>query len=254
MGKKLCIYNNIPRRTWDIVHIGHEMYNTNMTRLVKFTPGEFFHIYNRGTNKMNIFTNHFDYSRFQKLLYAVNSKDTLKLSDIERSKVNPCPTWVIDRGETLVEIGAYCLMPNHFHLLIRSKDEKNTGTFLQRLLTSHSKYFNTKYDRSGSLFQGKSKAEHVVGDNYLKYIFSYIHLNPVKIIQRDWKENGITNIEEVKKYLSEYKYSSFRDFAGEKRRESKILELSNFPNYFSTKEDYIDEIIEWLNYNNNEKS
>lgn len=224
-----------------------------MTRLVKFTPGEYFHVYNRGTNKMNIFTNNFEYSRFQKLLYLVNSKNTLKFSDIETNKISPCPTWTIDRGETLVDIGAYCLMPNHFHLLIRSKDEKSTGAFLQRLLTSHSKYFNTKYDRSGSLFQGKSKAEHVVGDNYLKYLFSYIHLNPVKIIQSDWKENGINNIEEVKNYLNTYKYSSYPDFIGEDRKELKILELTNFPNYFSKKENYINEIIEWLNYNNNAK-
>jgi len=224
-----------------------------MTRLIKFTPGEYFHIYNRGTNKMNIFLNDFEYNRFKKLLYLVNSKNTIKFSDIETKKTSPCPTWTIERGQTLVDIGAYCLMPNHFHLLIKSKGEKDTATFLQRLLTSHSKYFNIKYNRSGSLFQGKSKAIHIIGDNYLKYIFSYIHLNPIKIIQGDWKENGINNISLAKEYLDSYEYSSYFDFLGRKRGESKILELSNFPDYFYQKNSFSKEIIEWLNYNNNEK-
>lgn len=224
-----------------------------MTRLIKFTPGEYFHVYNRGTNKMNIFLNNFEYNRFQKLLYLVNSKNTMKFSDIETKKTGPCPTWTIDRGQTLVDIGAYCLMPNHFHLLIKSKHEKDTGIFLQRLLTSHSKFFNKKYNRSGSLFQGKSKAVHVVGDNYLKYIFSYIHLNPIKIIQNDWKENGIKNIYLAKEYLNKYKYSSYSDFLGKQRNESKILELSTFPDYFYQKNSFSDEIFGWLNYNINDK-
>lgn len=224
-----------------------------MTRLIKFTPGEYFHIYNRGTNKMEIFNNHFDYARFQKLLYIVNSKQTVKYSDIESKQESPCRTWTQERGETLVDIGAYCLMPNHFHLLIRSKNEKDTGIFLQRLLTSHSKYFNIKNNRSGSLFQGKSKAQHIVGDNYLKYIFSYIHLNIVKLIQKDWREVGIADENKTKEYLVEYKYSSYFDFLKENNREeSKILNRVVFPDYFSSPELFQKEIFEWLNYNNDE--
>jgi len=228
-----------------------------MTRLVKFTPGEYFHVYNRGTNKMEIFNTDSDYFRFQNLLYLVNSKQTLKYSDIktkERSQATHL-MWTHDRGETLVDIGAYCLMPNHFHLLIKSKNEKDTSTFLQRLLTSHSKYFNVKNDRTGSLFQGKSKTKHISGDNYLKYLFSYIHLNPIKLIQRNWKESGMINIENTKNYLKGYKYSSYLDYLiGSGRKENSILNKSVFPNYFSTPYLFEKEIFDWLQLQNSENN
>lgn len=222
-----------------------------MTRLIKFTPGEYFHIYNRGTNKMNIFNNNLDYLRFQKLLFLVNSKKTLKYSDIETNQRSPSRTWTQERGETLVDIGVYCLMPNHFHILIKSKNEKDTSLFLQRLLTSHSKYFNKKNNRSGSLFQGKSKSKHITGDNYLKYIFSYIHLNPVKIINKNWRESENVKTKEIINYLENFKYSSFIDYSNEiKRKESCILNKSGFPNYFLSSELFKEEIFDWLKINN----
>lgn len=214
-------------------------------RKIPFVENEYYHLYNRGTNKMPIFNNKPGYDRFQKLLYIANSIKTPQYSDINK---NLCPTWEIDRGETLVDIGAYCLMPNHFHILIKVKKEKNASLFLQRILTSHSKYINIKYDRSGSLFQGKSKSKHVKDDQYLKYLFSYIHLNPIKLIQKNWKENGINDIKKAKDYLSKYKYSSYLDFTEKERAESKILNKSAFPNYFLTKELFEEEIFEWLNF------
>ncbi len=214
-----------------------------MTRLIPFTPGEYYHIYNRGANKAEIFLDDWDYKRFQNSLFCLNSKQTLKYSDQD-----PYRVWEIDRGETLVDIGAYCLMPNHFHLLIKSKNEKNTALFLQRVLLSHSKFFNKKYDRTGTLFQGKSKAEHVVGDRYLKYLYIYNHLNPVKLIQSNWKEDGIKNTKETIEYLKEYKYSSFTDYLEMKRPEVKILNKEPFPNYFQTPKIFENEISEFLNY------
>jgi len=220
-----------------------------MTRLVQFTPGEYFHIYNRGTNKMKIFLSDYDYSRFQKLLYLANSKETVKFSDLNPK--SPYPVWTQKRGETLVDIGAYSLMPNHFHILIRSKNEKDTGLFLQRILLSHSKYFNIKNERSGTLFQGKSKAEHINKDTYLKYIYTYIHLNIIKLIQSDWKEVGIKNIKKAKEYLKNYKYSSFIDYLGINRLEGGILNKKAFPNYFQTPKQFEKEIFEFLDYGKN---
>lgn len=218
-----------------------------MTRLKPFVPGEYFHIYNRGTNKMRIFLSDYDYERFQKLLYTANSKETTRFSDIDQQ--NPYPVWEIERGETLVDVGSYTLMPNHFHILIRSKNEKDTALFLQRILLSYSKYFNYKNERTGTLFQGKSKAQHIVGNLYLRYIYSYIHLNIVKLIQSDWKDVGIKNMKEVKQSLNEYKYSSFIDYSGAERPEGKILNKKAFPNYFHTSEDFEKEVKTFLNYN-----
>lgn len=202
---------------------------------------------------MEIFADKRDYDRFQKLLYATNSKETIKFSDMETGK-SPSRAWTFDRGETLVDIGSYKLMPNHFHILIRSKSEKDTSAFLHRLLTSHSRYFNTKYERTGSLFQGKSKSEHVKGDKYLRYLFTYIHLNIIKLLQNDWKEVGLKNPHQVKEYLKNYKYSSFLDYSGVERPEGKIVNKEAFPGYFHTPELFEKEIESFLSYGKDDAS
>lgn len=217
-----------------------------MTRKISFAPGEYFHVFNRGTNKMEIFLDQKDYIRFQKLLYTTNSKETVKFSDLDAK--SPYRVWTLERGETLVDIGAYTLMPNHFHILIRSKNEKDTALFLQRLLLSYSKYFNKKYNRTGTLFQGKSKAEHLDKDVYLRYIYTYIHLNILKLIQNDWKEVGIKDMEKAIDYLNNYKYSSFLDYFGIERPENKILNKDEFPDYFETIKEFELEIKDFLNY------
>ena len=216
-----------------------------MTRQIPFIGGEYYHIYNRGTNKMKIFNSLADYNRFTKLLYLVNSQETIQFSDTNENSI-----WKIKRGEPLVEIGAYVLMPNHFHLLIKAKDEESTSLFIQRLLVSHSKYFNKKYDRKGSLFQGKSRSVHIDNDRYLKYLFAYIHLNPVKIIDPDWKESGIKNLGKTIDFLNKYKYSSYDDYAGKERTEAKILQTDAFPEYFKNLKEHINELREWLTFNN----
>ena len=219
-----------------------------MSRIISFVPNEYYHIYNRGVNKMEIFIDKHDYERFQKLLYIINSKETGKFSRINDYNHS---IWKDQIGDTLVDIGAYCLMPNHFHILIKSKNKEDTSKFLQRLQLSYSKYFNSKNKRTGSLFQGKSKAEHVTGNNYLKYLYSYIHLNPIKMIEKDWKSKGIKNIKKSNEYLNKYEYSSYKDYSEEKRDESNIIEKSKFPDYFPNKELFKKEIYEWLNYNEN---
>lgn len=198
---------------------------------------------------MNIFNNNMDYERFQKLLFIVNSEiRNTKPSDIIKS---PNPVWRNKRDETLVDIGAYCLMPNHFHLLIRVKNANSTSKFIQRLQLGYSKYFNIKNDRTGILFQGKCKSRHIENNNYLKYIFSYIHLNPIKLIQKDWKEKGIKNFKKAKNFLKSYKYSSYLDFI-EDRGATKVLEKSEFPDYFSRSNLFNKEIFEWLKYKKHE--
>src|SRR5690606_36166474 len=99
-----------------------------------------------------------------------------------------------DRGKTLVEIGAYCLMPNHFHILLKSKEDDGISKFMNKLGTSYSMYFNRRYERTGILFQGRYKAKHVESDEYLKYLFSYSHLNPIKIIDPSWKDRGLKDV------------------------------------------------------------
>ncbi|MEK7129078.1 MAG: transposase [Patescibacteria group bacterium] len=167
-----------------------------MNRKFKFSIGEFYHIYNRGNEKRIIFKDDHDRKRFTDLLFLCNTKKSIVVREIPTGL-----TYEFDRGETIVDIGAYCLMPNHFHLLLREKTENGISLFMKKLATSYSMYFNKRHQRTGGLFEGKFKATHVDSDTYLKYLFSYIHLNPVKIIDPHWKENGINDKDMAEKYL-----------------------------------------------------
>lgn len=214
-----------------------------MNRKFDFSINEFYHIYNRGTEKRLIFLDKNDYGRFIKLLYLCNSKNSIVFRDIAADKV-----YEHDREETIVDVGAYCLMPNHFHLLLREKIEGGISIFMQKVLTAYSSYFNKKYARTGGLFEGVFKATHADTDEYLKYLFSYIHLNPVKIIDSKWKENGITDRRVAKKYLAKYTYSSYADYMGAEREELKVLNVSAFPQYFADFNDFNQFVDEWLSF------
>ena len=221
-----------------------------MERKFNFSIEEFYHIYNRGNNKNNIFTTIADRERFFLLLYLANSIDSVHVSNLPyqgRTLINAVKR--IEKKETLVDIGVYCLMPNHFHLLIREKIEGGISLFMQKLLTAYSMYFNKRHERTGTLFEGKFKAEHADNDNYLKYLFAYIHLNPIKLIEPRWKEVGVKNKNSIKKYLKEYKYSSYVDYLGEDREEKLILNKKAFPEYFEEFKDFEDFIDEWIGYN-----
>ncbi len=139
-------------------------------------------------------------------------------------------------------------MPNHVHLLIREKNDGGTSRFMQKLATAYTMYFNTRYERTGSLFQGAFKSSHADDDRYLKYLISYIHLNPVKLIEPKWKERGIENRKAAEKYLKEYEYSSYLDYLGVKRKEKAIIDAAALPEYFESPSDFKTSVTEWLSY------
>ena len=215
-------------------------------RKTAFAQGEYYHIYNRGNSKQKIFLSKKDYERFIALLYGTNSNERFNYFDLRKG------TGIFSKkmDNKFVSIGAYCLMPNHIHLLVTPLSDDGLSKFMQKLSTAYSMYFNETNKRTGSLFEGKFKSQHVSNDRQLKYIFSYIHLNPVKLIDSKWKENGIRNLKNTFEYLCSYPYSSFLDYLGNNRKENIILKPTDFPNYFSSKNSFKKEIIEWLNYNN----
>lgn len=141
------------------------------------------------------------------------------------------------------------MMPNHFHFLICEEIEGGISMFLHRLSTSYSMYFNKKNERNGSLFGSRFQATHVDSDNYLKYLYSYIHLNPIKLIQPDWKEKGIVNIEGAKEFLKNYNYSSYLNYSTNLVKESQIINKKAFPGYFESCESFNENVFEWLDFN-----
>lgn len=224
-----------------------------MRRKFKFSIGEYYHIYNRGTEKRIIFTSSNDYGRFIVLLHLCNSRSKVDISNLLREGLSFTELIKNKISDRLVDIGAYCLMSNHFHLLLREKEVNGISLFMKKLLTAYSMYFNKKYVRTGRLFEGPFLAIHADSDEYLKYLFSYIHLNPVKIIDSQWKENGIKDRAKAKKYLSGYLYSSYPDYMEIKREESKILNRNVFPEYFTNLKEFEQFIDEWLNFSSFQK-
>lgn len=215
-----------------------------MTRPVTFETEEFYHVYNRGTEKRRIFLSKSDYARFVALLYVCNQNKPVS-TDFRG------PTSEVFSGrseETLVDIVAYCLMPNHFHLLVRTKESADVGKFMQKLSTGYTMYFNKRYERSGVLFQGKFKATHVHDDEYLKYLVSYIHLNPIKLFEPKWKEVGISDRGAALKFLSDFHHSSFIDYQGGMRAESSILNMPLLLDYFDSPADLVVMLKSWLEY------
>ncbi len=212
-------------------------------RKIAFVKGEYYHVYNRGNSKQRIFRDKNDYDRFIGLLFACNSSESFKIDSLNKKQ----SLFDSQRGKVIVHIGAYCLMPNHFHLLVTDTGQGNISIFMKKLLTAYVMYFNKKYQRSGALFEGKFKAEHASTDNHLKYLFSYIHLNPVKLIEPKWKEVGISDISKALRYLKEYPYSSYLDYL-EDNRSNKIMNKESFPNYFTKKGSFKKEIFEWITF------
>lgn len=220
-------------------------------RNINFSINEFYHVYNRGTEKRQIFLDKADYYRFTILLYLANGDRPVNMREIKILFPDYSGLAKIDNGEPLVDIGAYCLMPNHFHLLLRERVEGGISKFMLKVMTAYTTYFNKKNQRTGSLWEGVFKAQHANSDEYLKYLFSYIHLNPIKLIQSDWKERGIINIEKAKKQVRNFEYSSYSDYLSMNRDQRIILNTDAFPGYFNNGMDFEKDLVDWLKFDPN---
>ena len=198
-----------------------------MLRKAPLLSGETYHIYNRGAHKYATFTDESDYWRFSALLHLANHSGPVLLREIlERKKHRGRFSGEIFAEQTdksLVSVLAYSLMPNHFHLVMRQKTDNGITKFMQKLTVSYSMYFNTKYEHSGVLFQGRFKSSHLDTDPYFKWIFPYVHLNPVSLIEPKWEERGVTSPARTKEFLRNYRYSSYYDYYVGERPERAIL-------------------------------
>lgn len=146
-------------------------------RKIPLVIGEYYHIFNRGSEKRTIFTQPRDYKRFSKTFFYyqfVGPKPSFsKFAKSDLSSFKPDPE------KKLVEILCYCLMPNHFHFLVKQLKDNGISIFLSQISNSYTKYFNTKYTRVGALLQGVFKSVRIETDEQLVHVSRYIHLNPV---------------------------------------------------------------------------
>src|SRR3989344_3983876 len=174
----------------------------------ELVEGEVYHIYNRGVEKRLIFLDDNDYWRFMTLLILLQGDTTTdQIGRAVFSVKHRMFDKAVFRGvveSRSVEVIAFCLMPNHLHLILKEIRDGGISKFMQRLLNAYTKYFNAKYNRSGHLFEGKFKSAHVDSDEYLDYLSAYVHLNPREL-------RGFSGLE------VNYTWSSFQDFVHENR-------------------------------------
>lgn len=184
----------------------------------QFITGQFYHIFNRGVEKREIFQQISDFFRFISCLYELNNKKLIRMRDrIEdrKEKKYRGVTPAVFR-EQLVEVIVFCLMPNHYHLVLRQLVDGGIPLFMKKLADSYVGYFNLKYDRRGmgSLFQGSFKAVHIKDDNQLANLIGYIFTNPVELIEKNWKKGEVENPPKAISFLESYKWSSYLDCIG----------------------------------------
>lgn len=202
------------------------------------TNEQFYHVFNRGIERRTIFSNKREFDRALNTLkyyrYAnVPFKFSKFLVQTEENKTNLLKRFNIKENE-LVEIIAYCLMPNHFHLLLKQIKDNGISKFISNLTNSYTKYFNTKHERVGALMQGIFKAVRVETDEQLIHLSRYIHLNPVSSFVI--KEQDLNN----------YPWFSYREYLSLEKDEfcAKEYVLNNF----KTKEDYQKFVLDQLSY------
>ena len=226
-----------------------------MERKVPLIEGEYFHIYNRGVDKRKIFMDTHDYHRFMMLIYLCNSSEPVDLQKLFREGRTFTEIFSVPREKLLVDIGAWVLMPNHFHMVLKGKQKNGITLFLRKLCTGYSTYINLKYERSGSLFQGKFKSKHASDDRFLKYLFSYVHLNPIKLIsgESNWKEVGLKNKVFAEKFINNYEYSSLPDYRGQDRIYNTIINKDLFLDIHDDFNEMIKNMEDWLQESDNKK-
>lgn len=205
-------------------------------RKQQFVENEIYHIYNRGVEKRDIFLNAKDYYRFIHNLFEFNNEKpalNARYKSYESHEVRPR-----EPRKLLVDIFIFTLMPNHFHLLIRQRKENGIVKFMQKLGTGYAMYFNQKYERVGSLFQGKFKAAHINQESYLMHIPHYIHTNPLGLASRGSTSFSLD-------FLEQYRWSSFPDYVGIKNFPS-VTSRRFLLDYFDGKEKYKQKTKEWI--------
>lgn len=214
-------------------------------RKLKFDNNSIYHICNRGVEKRKIFLNDKDYYRFIHDLYEFNDEKPAE-NVYYKNPYEPYETGTqrINKRTLLVEILAFCLMPNHFHLLLKQRRDNGISIFMNKL-GGYSTYFNKKYERVGSLFQGRFRAIRIERQEHFIYMPYYVHLNPLGIIEPEWREGKIKDFNKAVSFLDSYRWSSYLDYIGKKNFPS-IIQKKLLSDFFESPENYRKETLEWL--------
>ncbi|MFH1423480.1 MAG: transposase [Candidatus Nealsonbacteria bacterium] len=190
-------------------------------RKIQFSNNQYYHVYNRGVDKRDIFIDEKDYQKFLRNLKDFNNKSYYeqRARVIEEKKELSS---FLEGFEKVVEVIAYSLAPNHFHLILKQLVDGGVSNFMHKTGTSFTNYFNKKYNRSGSLFQGTYKVIQIQNDNYLLWLSGYI--------------NGNIEIHKIEP-AEFYKWASFKNFLNGER-DGILGDIDIILSQFKDRQDY----------------
>lgn len=195
---------------------------------------ELYHVLNRGVDKRKIFMDDKDCYRFIHDLFEFNDQQRVQ-SNFRRFNAQSHAVGVraIERRERklLVKIHAFCLMPNHYHLLLSPMVDGGVPMFMQKLNGGYAQYFNQRHEREGTLFERGYKLVSVNSQSHFIHLPYYIHLNPLDMAAPEWRERKINNLNKALDFLENYKWSSHLDYLGKE----------NFPSV--TQRDFLLEVF-----------
>jgi len=218
-------------------------------RNIRFVNEGIYHVYNRSVEKREIFVDDQDRFRFIHDLFEFNDEAPAvnfyyKRPLIQSYEAKPRKIEQQKR-KLLVEILAFVVMPNHFHLLLRQIKVNGISNFMHKLGTGYTMYFNQKYERAGSLFQGTYKAILVNQEAHFIHLPYYIHFNPLDLKFPEWRDREIKNYKQAMKFLENYRWSSFLDYIGKKNFPS-VTQREFLNEFFEGPENYKKDAMKWL--------
>ncbi|XKT74509.1 MAG: transposase [Patescibacteria group bacterium UBA2163] len=207
---------------------------------------DFYHVLNRGVDKRKTFLDSGDYARFIHDMWEFNEVNNAP-HNLERRMLKQNLEMGDVRRHPLVRVHFFCLMPNHYHLLVSPIDDdpENLSSFMKKLGGGYAKYFNEKYERSGALWQGKYKKVLVERDAHFLYLPYYIHFNALDLEYPDWREQRIAYPKHAEDYLGTYRWSSHLDYLGEKNFPS-VTDREFFLDFFGGSAGYAKKIRSML--------
>ncbi len=175
------------------------------------------HALNRGTDKRDIFMDDHDRMRFCYGLFLFNDTRHVDIAAL-KTKGLPMSFFVESTPprKRLVDVHGWCLMTNHYHLLLSERTESGVSRFLQKLNIGYAKYFNDRHKRVGTLYQGRTKQVLIESDRQFLHILNYIHFNPLDFLNgsKEWRERRISNTQKALDHLNKYRWSSYATYCG----------------------------------------
>lgn len=207
------------------------------------------HTVNRGVDKRKIFMDGKDYIRFIHDMFEFNDVEPVQVNvnyyfqkslDVRRPKQERQKP-----RKLLVDILAFCLMPNHYHLLLSPRVESGVALFMKKLNGGYAKYFNERYERSGALFQGRYKRVIIKNEAHFIHLPYYIHFNPLDLFTPSWREREIKDYKKALRFLEQYRWSSHLDYLGKKNFPS-VTQRGFLLEFFGGSEKYKKNIKGWL--------